>query len=92
MNRTGMPKLYQSGYERAINGKASPRQAIKAQCLECVGYERNEITNCTDTDCPLYCYRPFQKQLRYAPQLRQTPLLRGFEVVESTDSAQGVSE
>jgi hypothetical protein len=89
MNRNGIPKLYRSGYERALSGKASPRQAIKAFCLECVGYERNEITQCADTGCPLYHYRPFQKRLRHAPQSCQRPDLRGVSTVESKKSVQG---
>lgn len=91
MNRIGIPKLYQGGYERAVCGKASPRQAIKLQCLECVGYERDEITRCTDTGCALYHYRPFQGRLRHAPQSCQTPNLRGFSIVESTNSGGRVS-
>ena len=90
MNRNGMPKLYQGGYERAISGKASPRQAIKAQCLECVGYERDEIPRCSDTGCPLYYYRPFQKRLRQTLQSCQTPNLRGFATVESTNAGERV--
>lgn len=86
MNRTGMPKLYQHGYERALRGKASPRQAIKAFCLECVGYERNEITQCTDTGCPLYRYRPYQRRLKRTPESCQTPNLRGVTGAESTNS------
>lgn len=50
---------------KALEGKASPRGAIKAFCLECVGYERKEIIFCTAPCCPLYEYRP-----KY--QLKQT--------------------
>lgn len=46
---------------RAFSGSASPRQAIKAMCLACTGFERQEITDCTGYSCPLWCYRPFQK-------------------------------
>jgi hypothetical protein len=43
---------------KALSGTTSPRGAIKAFCLECIGYERKEITNCTAPLCPLYEYRP----------------------------------
>ena len=60
MLRANIPVKCRKNYERAVSGKASPRQAIKAQCLECVQYDRTEVTNCSDTGCPLYQYRPFK--------------------------------
>lgn len=51
---------YRNGYARAADGSASPRQAIKSFCLECVGYARKEVTNCTALACPLWLYRPYQ--------------------------------
>ena len=48
--------------KRCWAGKASPREAIKAQCLECQGYDREAIITCTAPACPLYAYRPGQKR------------------------------
>jgi hypothetical protein len=56
------PDLYRAQYKRALDGKASPRVAIKAFCLECVGYVRKDVTNCTAYACPLYEYRPEFKE------------------------------
>lgn len=53
-----VPIKYRKLYGRTQTGKASPRQAIKMQCVECTGYVRKEVTMCTDTQCPLYKYRP----------------------------------
>ncbi len=39
---------------------ASPRQAIKAKCLDCCHADREEVRNCTVILCPLHAYRPFQ--------------------------------
>ena len=39
--------------------KAPPRQAIKAFCNECVGYERLAVTECTAYACPLWNLRPY---------------------------------
>ena len=36
---------------------SSPLRAIRAMCLECVGYVSDEVKNCTITDCPLYPFR-----------------------------------
>jgi len=55
-----MPKVYQAAYLRAANGKASPRAAIRAHCLECMGWARAEVSRCTAPACPLYPYRPYQ--------------------------------
>ena len=38
-------------------GKAN---ALKAKCLECSNYQRDEIRNCTVETCPLWVWRPFQ--------------------------------
>jgi hypothetical protein len=54
-----MPKSCRAGYLKAAEGKASPREAIKAQCLECVAWNRAEVRRCTATACPLWMYRPW---------------------------------
>lgn len=56
-----MPRIYRNNYISAVSGKASPRNAIKAFCTECMGYVRSEITNCDTIDCPLNLYRPYKK-------------------------------
>ena len=48
-------------FRRVFNGKASPRQAIKAQCLHCCWMDEAGIRECTATQCPLWGFRPFQK-------------------------------
>lgn len=35
----------------------SRRNAVRLKCLDCSGYECNEVTNCNITDCPLYSFR-----------------------------------
>jgi hypothetical protein len=35
----------------------SRRKAIKARCLDCSGWEYNEVNNCEHTKCELYPYR-----------------------------------
>lgn len=46
--------------ERAYSGK-SKAAGIKAFCLRCVGYARNDVRDCTSKGCPLWPYRPYQK-------------------------------
>src|ERR1051325_6257476 len=40
---------------------ASPRECIKAFCLECVGFDRNAIAECSSYACPHWNLRPFKK-------------------------------
>jgi hypothetical protein len=54
------PESVKGTLTQAFSGSASPRKAIKAQCLVCVGYDRESIKNCTGYSCPLWKYRPFQ--------------------------------
>lgn len=56
-----VPRLYRKIVQQAIRGSASPRAAIKAQCLECVGYVRTEVILCPSLTCPLYMYRPYKE-------------------------------
>ena len=55
-----MPTKCRPGYILAAAGRASPRAAIKAQCMECVGWVRSEVAACTALACPLWGYRPFK--------------------------------
>ena len=52
-------QLYRSIMQKAYDGTAAPRSAIKAQCLACVGFDRVSITHCTGFTCPLWAYRPY---------------------------------
>lgn len=54
------PASVQKSLARAFSGAASPRAAIKAHCLTCVGFNRSAVENCTGWSCPLWAYRPFQ--------------------------------
>jgi hypothetical protein len=67
--------------ERAFAGKASPRQAIKAKCLECSGFDRAEVAACSVVLCPLHPYRPFQNARKPAGSAR------GSEVGPETGAA-----
>lgn len=60
-----VPTLWRPLYVRAHSFRASPRQAIKAKCQNCVCYEdaRNRISECSTFTCPLWPYRPYQSRL-----------------------------
>jgi hypothetical protein len=44
-----------------VRAQTSRAAAIKLFCLECVGDDRNEVRNCTSTNCALYRFRPYQQ-------------------------------
>jgi len=54
------PEASKGHFVAAWAGKCSPRRAIKAQCLECIGFDRQAITDCTCYACSLWEFRPFQ--------------------------------
>lgn len=48
--------------KRVFDGKSPRSGCIKAMCLECIGFDRAAITECTSYACPLWNVRPFQKK------------------------------
>ena len=61
-----MPKLYQGIYRRALAGK-SPTTAIRAMCLDCMNWQREEARQCLTTQCPLYRYNPYRRMPKNLP-------------------------
>jgi len=58
---TSVPNRYRGIMRRALEGTASPRQAIKARCIECCGFDRAVAAECGVRRCPLYAYNPYRK-------------------------------
>lgn len=58
-----VPSKFRPNYIKATGSSGSKAAAIKAKCLNCVGYEDavNRIRNCSSATCPLWACRPFQK-------------------------------
>jgi hypothetical protein len=56
-----IPESVKGLFVAAWAGKCPPRRAIKALCLECVGFDRRAITDCTCWVCPVWKFRPYQK-------------------------------
>ena len=49
-------------FERVYQGAASPRQCIKAHCLECCWMDEKAIRECSAPACPVWDLRPFQQE------------------------------
>ena len=56
--RDQAPASCQGFVDRLADG--SQRAAIVLHCLQCVGYERAEVTRCSSRYCPLWPFRPYQ--------------------------------
>jgi hypothetical protein len=71
-----VPESLQKMYEKAVTTK-SPRKAIRIFCLECCGYVKKEVENCTGLACPLYAYRlggwPNKGTIKKDPNSRKQP-------------------
>lgn len=59
-----IPESARKTFERSVLGEGSPRQAIKAHCQTCMGYDDMVagIRDCAARLCPLWAYRPYQEK------------------------------
>jgi len=57
-----IPESRIRAYLKATLGNGSPSNAIKAHCMECVGWNTNEIKECTCYGCALYEFRPYKDE------------------------------
>jgi len=48
-----------NAFLKAFSGK-SRAMALKAKCIECCCYQKNEVAACQVPGCPLYRYRPYR--------------------------------
>jgi hypothetical protein len=56
-----VPASQKSLFIGVFSGKRGRTDAMRAKCLDCVGFARNEVRECRVTACPLWRIRPFQK-------------------------------
>ncbi|MBL7188170.1 MAG: hypothetical protein ISS70_17745 [Phycisphaerae bacterium] len=73
-----MPISCRGMYKKAVK-KKSMRAALNSFCLECVGYQREEVKACTDLACPLWAYRPYS--------VSEKAHISHFRLVEATNAA-----
>jgi hypothetical protein len=87
-----VPSKYRPLYISAVEGTASPRQAIKAKCQECCGWEdvSTRIGGCTARACPLWPLRPYQETLGASEPAESRP--SGTNIAGRNQEATGHSE
>lgn len=56
-----VPDKHKLATERALTGQLGKALALKIKCLQCVGYQREEISVCAVITCALHPVRPYQK-------------------------------
>jgi len=61
MTRASVPKQYRKLYDRALSGR-SPKAAIRAHCVMCMGWNHKDVPGCTAPGCPLFPYRLSKRQ------------------------------
>lgn len=57
-----IPPTFSHYVNKAKRGSVKAMVALK--CIDCSGFQRREITLCTQSDCALYPIRPFQGSLK----------------------------
>lgn len=55
-----IPNSYRKLWLDSFDGTASKTRALKAKCLECSAYQKEEIRGCPARQCPLWRYRPYK--------------------------------
>lgn len=57
---SSVPDKHKIATERALLGQIARSTAIRVKCLQCCGYQREEIKVCTVVTCALFPVRPYQ--------------------------------
>ena len=55
-----VPDKHKLATQRALLGQITRSTAIRVKCLQCCGYQREEIKVCTVITCALFPVRPYQ--------------------------------
>lgn len=58
--RDEAPALYVDIQKRALAGIGGRSNAIKANCLQCQGWKKQEVRECAVVDCCLWRFRPYR--------------------------------
>lgn len=65
--RADMPEIHRATYDRAMQGK-SLKSGVKSFCLECMGWQKEEVRLCCSPACPLFPYRPYKPKRKQAAE------------------------
>lgn len=57
-----VPDKHKTGTERALKGMMGKALALKQKCLQCCGYQREEVKVCAVVTCALWPVRPYQTE------------------------------
>lgn len=71
INLNIIPPKYRGIFEKAYSG-SSRTTALKAKCLECCCFQKRQVETCKSRSCPLWNYRPYGKNTRKKPAVKET--------------------
>src|SRR5688500_6074112 len=71
------PQSAKNTLRKAFSGTGGARNAVKAMCLTCMGYDRNAVKTCTGYSCPLWAFRPYTEKARTGIGADPPKTLRG---------------
>ena len=60
---SAVPEKHKIATSRALKAQVPKSVAIKIKCLQCCGYQMNEISLCSVVTCALHPVRPYQPKL-----------------------------
>jgi hypothetical protein len=79
MNELYVPPKCRGTYKKAMSGR-SQRAAIRAYCLRCCNWRRNEVKQCTCPGCPLFFFRLGRGRRRNGEPVPSVPA--GFQYTD----------
>jgi hypothetical protein len=65
---TSVPEKHKLATRRALFGQMGKALALKQKCLQCCGYQREEVKMCTVLTCALHPVRPYQDRAPGEPE------------------------
>ena len=60
MRVLAVPPQQRRAYLKVVTDVAGLRERVRLKCLDCSGWQREEVTRCTVRACPLWAERPYQ--------------------------------
>jgi len=63
-------------FRKVYEGGKSRKNAMKMACLRCVWFNREAITQCGASECPLWGFRPYQDEGEKVQNANKTQTLK----------------
>jgi hypothetical protein len=64
-----VPTKYRRIYLNVLNGHGGYRNKLVVNCMECVGWDKSGVEECTSMSCPWFRDRPYKKKGNDLPKI-----------------------